>query len=161
MKTWFKFFYAAAAVLLTAYICSVLTQTGIRGWYHAFPRPRLTPPDIVFPIAWSVIYALLIISTFIVLRDAKDALRDRANNLFILQLVLQILWCAAFFVEGYLGLGLAVIILLDIAVFKMIMTFGRINRLAAWLVYPYYWWLLFATFLNASFVYVGGLVIVF
>lgn len=161
MKKAFKFFYAAAAVLLTAYICTIFTKAGINLWYDDFPKPPLTPPNIVFPIAWSIIYVLLIVSVFIALRDADSYNRRKANNLFITQLLLQILWCYTFFAHGYLGLGLALIVLLDITIYRMIVVFGRISRLASRLLYPYYWWLIFATFLNAVFVASGGLIVVF
>lgn len=161
MKKGFKFFYAFAAVMLTAYICSALTEAGINSWYNDIAKPALVPPNIVFPIFWSVIYVLLIFSTFIALREADSYMRRKANNLFIVQLLLQILWCFTFFAEGYLGLGFAVIVLLDIAVFRMIVVYNKINRLSAWLLYPYYWWLVFATFLNGIFVYNSGLIVVF
>lgn len=161
MKKGFKFFYVTAAVLLTAYICSALTQIGLTGWYDSFAKPELTPPNIVFPIAWSIIYVLLVLAAFIALRDGDSAQRNKANNLFITQLALQILWCFSFFAQGQLALAMAVIILLDITVYKMITVFMKIRKLSGWLLYPYYWWLIFATFLNAVFISSFGLIVVF
>ncbi len=161
MKHGFKFFYSTFAVLLTAYICSIFTQTGITGWYNDINLPPLTPPNYIFPIVWSVLYVLLILSTFIVLKNADSYNKRKANNFFIIQLFLQILWCFTFFAQGYLGLGFVVIILLDIIVFKMISIYHKISRVAGMLLYPYYWWLIFATFLNFNFVYNLGLIIVF
>ena len=65
MQKIFKFFYSAVAVLLTAYICSQFTHAGIVSWYDDLPRPPLTPPNMVFPIMWSIIYGLLIFATFL------------------------------------------------------------------------------------------------
>lgn len=161
MKKGFKFFYVTAAVLLTAYICSALTHIGLNGWYNGFDKPPLTPPNLVFPIAWSVIYVLLVLASFIALRDGDSAQRNKANNLFITQLALQILWCFAFFAQGQLALAMAIIILLDITVYKMITVFLKIRKLSGWLLYPYYWWLVFATFLNAVFISSFGLIVVF
>lgn len=161
MRQGFKFFYVTVAVLLTGYISSLLTHIGIDGWYNNFDRPMLTPPNYVFPIAWSIIYILLIVSSFIALRDADSVLRNKVNNLFLAQLALQIIWCFAFFAQGQLALGMAVILLLDIVVYKMIVTYGRIKKLAGWLLYPYYWWLIFATFLNAIYISSFGLIVVF
>lgn len=161
MKKIFKIFYSAVAVLLTAYICSQFTYSGISSWYDDLPKPPLTPPNIVFPIMWSIIYGLLIFATSIVLIKSDSKERSQANNLFIVQLILQIVWCYIFFAQGYLGLGLLVIILLDIAVFKQTVVYSHTSQLASKLLYPYYWWLMFATFLNAMFVYYFGLIIVF
>jgi tryptophan-rich sensory protein len=160
MKQGIKFFYVFFAVMLTAYICSVFTNNGISQWYDNIEKPFLTPPNKVFPIAWAILYVLIIISTFIALKDADSYNRKKANNYFILQLFLQILWCFTFFAEGHLGLGFAIILLLDIAVFKMIGIYSKINKTASYMLYPYYWWLLFATFMNFNFVYNFGLVMV-
>ena len=95
-----------------------------------------------------------------VLRDADSYNRKKANNIFIIQLFLQILWCFTFFVQGHLGLGLAIIVLLDFSVFKMISLYAKVNKTASYMLYPYYWWLLFATFMNFNFVYKFGLIMV-
>ncbi len=161
MQKVFKFIYSAVMVMLTAYICSQFTQFGISSWYNDFAKPPFTPPNVVFPIMWSIIYCLLIFATFVVLIKAEAFYRRKAENIFIIQLILQILWCYTFFAQGYLGLGLLVIILLDIAVFRQIVVYSRTSKFASRLLYPYYWWLMFATFLNAMFVYYGGLIVVF
>ncbi len=161
MKKVFKFVYVTLAVLLTSYICSKFTNIGIVGWYNNFDKPQFTPPNIVFPIAWSIIYTLIIISTYIALRDASGKQQNKVNNIFLIQLALQILWCFSFFAEGQIGFALAVIVLLGISIFKMISIFLQINKLSGILLYPYYWWVVFATFLNAIFVAAGGMIIVF
>ena len=161
MKQGFKFFYSFFSVMLTAYICSLFTDIGIKQWYNGVEKPFLTPPNVVFPIAWSILYVLIAVSTFMVLREADSYNRKKANNIFIIQLFLQILWCFTFFVQGHLGLGLAIIVLLDFSVFKMISLYAKVNKTASYMLYPYYWWLIFATFLNFNFVYNLGLIIVF
>ena len=162
MKKAMKYLYVLVSVFLTAYICSVFTRYGIKNWYdNVVGDIPFTPPNYVFPIAWSIIYTLIIAATFIVVSCGDKAKRQRANNLFISQLFLQILWCFSFFAQGLLGLGLIVLILLAVVVFKMINSYYQIKKAAAFLIYPYYWWVLFAIFLNANFVYNLGLVLVF
>ena len=109
----------------------------------------------------SILYVLILVSTYIVLREADSYNRKKANNIFIIQLFLQILWSFVFFAQGHLGLGLAIMLLLDITVFKMITLYAKVNKTASYMLYPYYWWLIFATFLNFNFVYNLGLIIVF
>ncbi len=161
MTNLFKLFYVTAAVLLTAYISSVFTFSGINSWYQTFPKPAFVPPDKFFSIAWSLIYALLIAASFIALVKADSMHKNRVNNLFLMQLVLQIAWCYSFFAVGWLGLGLLIIILLDIVVYKMISVYQAVHKWSSWLLYPYYWWLIFATFLNATYVAEGGLIVTF
>ena len=161
MKQGFKLFYSFFAVMLTAYICSIFTDIGINQWYNSVEKPMLTPPNVVFPSVWAVLYILIALSTYKVLKDADSYNRKKANNIFIIQLFLQILWCFTFFAQGYLGLGFAVIVLLDMSVFRMINIYSKINKKASYMLYPYYWWLVFATFLNFNFVYKFGLIMVF
>ena len=130
-------------------------------WFHSLKKPEFAPPDWIFGPVWSVLYVLLIISSFIALRDSKTSQRKRVNSLFITNLFLQILWCYTFFAQGQLGLGLAVLILLDISTFKLVSVFQKVNKISGYLLYPYYWWLIFATFLNIVFIYNFGLIMVF
>ena len=161
MRKLFKFIYVVLAVLLTSYLCSKFTHIGLVGWYNNLDKPQLTPPNVIFPIAWSIIYTLIIISTYIALRDATVKQRNKVNNIFLIQLGLQILWCFSFFAEGQIGFALAVVILLGFSVFHMISIFLQVNKLSGFLLYPYYWWIIFATFLNAVFVASSGMIIVF
>ena len=161
MKQGFNFFYSIFSVMLTGYICSVFTDIGLKLWYNGIEKPFLTPPNIIFPIVWPILYVLIVVSTFIVLSEADSFYRKKVNNIFILQLFLQILWSFTFFAQGHLGLAFAIILLLDICVFKMITIYSKVNKTASYMLYPYYWWLLFATFLNFNFVYNLGLIIVF
>ena len=151
MSKTIKFLYATVCVLLTGYICSLAVMTGLPEWYNTAPKPSITPPSFVFSIAWSLIYVLLIASTYIVLCRMKKEQFFKINLLFILQLIFQILWCVSFFLLGEVGLGLAVFILLDFIVFWMAKTYRKVNKAAYYILIPYYLWLAFATLLNALF----------
>ena len=156
-----KFLYVAFAVIVTAAVCSWLTQIGISGWYNSFDKPMITPPNNVFPIVWTLIYALLIASVSNILAKANASLEHDVWQIFLIQLGLQILWCLAFFTEGLIGLGLIVILLLDAAAYQMIRFFFRINKFSAYLLLPYVAWLVFATLLNILFAATGILVVSF
>ena len=60
-----KFFYVAAMVLLTGYVSSALTDIGLETWYNGLDKPYLTPPNAVFPVMWTILYALMIIAVFV------------------------------------------------------------------------------------------------
>lgn len=152
-----KFGYVLVVVLLTAYLSSIFSRYGTSGWYQTLPKPDITPPDYVFPIVWTLLYALIIAATYIMITNSQTLRRNLANDLFLAQSFLQILWCFTFFAHGYLALGLVVIVLLDIAVIKMTQLYFKINNLAGWLVTPYCFWALFATMLNVAYVWMHGL----
>ena len=156
-----KFLYVAFVVIVTAALCSWLTKIGITGWYNTFEKPMITPPNSVFPIVWTIIYALLIVSVSNVLSKANASLEHDTWQFFLIQMGLQTLWCLAFFAEGLIGLGLIVILLLDIAAYQMIRFFFNVNKFSAFLLLPYGAWLLFATLLNILFAMTGNFVISF
>ena len=146
-----KFLYITVCVLLTGYVCSLAVMGGLSEWYNAAPKPAITPPGFVFSTAWSLIYALLIASTYMVLKNVKDKTFFRINLLFILQLIFQTLWCVFFFTLGEIGLGLATFILLDFIVFLMARAYKKVCKTAYYILIPYFLRLAFATVLNALF----------
>lgn len=161
MKNAIKFFYAFGIVALTAYIASYFTQFGIYNWYSSLEKPAITPPDSWFPIIWTILYILMAAAFALILIKVDISRQRKANLLFLGQLFLQVLWVFLFFYQGYIALAFAVIILLDIVVYKMIKIFSEIDTLASQLLYPYFWWLVYASFLNLSFIYIFGMIIVF
>ena len=68
--------------------------------------------------------------------------------MFFVQLALNFAWSFAFFGARSPILGLAVIILLWLAIAATISAFRPIDRLAAWLLAPYLVWVSYATALN-------------
>lgn len=160
MQSIIKLTYSTLLVMITAWLCATFTHSGIEGWYNTYEKPFGTPPNWIFSPMWTLIYALMIISFFMVL-DTASHLKKRAVILFISQLFLQILWCWAYFSEGFLGLSLAIIIILDIVYFKMIRAFKKISPTASQLNWLGFVWLCYATFLNSTFVYAYGSIIEF
>lgn len=151
-----RFLYSFCAVGITAVACSYFTQSGIALFYGSLELPMLTPPNAVFPTVWSALYALMVISFYIVLGNDNVFQVQRAALLFLGQLFLQALWCYLFFYLGYFLFGLIVIGLLLWTVWSMIKQFMAINRAAGLLQYPYFIWLLFAAYLNVGVVYLNG-----
>lgn len=157
MKKIFTFIYILAAVLLTAYLSSIFSRYGTSGWYQMLPKPIITPPDYVFSIVWTLLYALLVWASYIALNKTESLIHNMANDLFLVQCFLQILWCFVFFAHGHLAFGLATIILLDITVFKMAHLYYKLNRWSFYILIPYCLWILFATVLNIAYVWMHGI----
>ncbi len=160
MQAILKFIYSTVLVMVSAWLCGIFTHIGIEGWYNGYEKPFGTPPNWVFSPMWTLIYALMIVSFFMVLNTASH-LKKRAVILFISQLFLQIVWCWAYFSEGLLGVGLVIIIALDIVFFKMIQFFHKITPMAGHLNWLGFAWMCYATFLNSTFVYTYGSIIEF
>lgn len=151
-----RFIYSFAVVAMTAWISSYFTRFGINNWYDILEKPSITPPNTWFPFIWGILYILMVISFYIILRQARGTDYSEANRLFLSQLLLQILWCFSFFYMGFLALALGIMFLLLWAVWRMLKNFRQTSQEAAILNYPYFLWLIYACLLNISVVYLNG-----
>lgn len=114
----------------------------------AIIKPPLSPPGIVFPIVWSILFALTGVgATRISLSPASND-RSRALGIFLLQLAFNFFWSIIFFNLQNFGLALLWLVFLWVLILWMIKSFRKINPLSAWLQIPYLLWVTFAAYLN-------------
>ncbi|HIS38448.1 MAG TPA: tryptophan-rich sensory protein [Candidatus Onthousia faecavium] len=111
--------------------------------YQDLIKPPLAPPGFIFPIVWTILYILMGVSYYISNSDDKEL-----DQIYLLQLLVNLLWPIIFFVLKMYFSAFLWIILLLILVIVMIKEFLRIKKLSGYLQIPYLLWLLFATYLN-------------
>lgn len=99
-------------------------------------------PGFIFPIVWSILYILMGISSYIV-RD-----NDRLIRIFAVNLVVNLLWTFIFFMFNLKVFAFLWILLLIVIVGIMIYEFYKENKIAGYLLVPYFVWLIFASILN-------------
>lgn len=116
--------------------------------YSNLTHPSLSPPSILFPIAWTMLYLLLGISYYILKKEDKDT--PQIQKIYYLQLLINACWPLLFFLLKLRFFSIIWIIVLDLLVAYMIYLFRQQNKLAAYLNIPYLLWILFATYLNIS-----------
>ena len=114
--------------------------------YDSLNKPPLSPPQILFPIVWSVLYILMGISYGIL--KSKSLTDKTIDFVYYIQLAVNLLWPIAFFVLKWRLFALVIIIILDVFVFVMGLLFYSKNTLAGILQIPYFLWIIFATYLN-------------
>ena len=151
MKKFFAYFIPILLAYTVGFLGSYIQGEALVEWYPTLIKSPLSPPSIVFPIAWSVLYLLIGISagTMLVKGDLS------VLRLWLLQLLLNFLWSVMFFALRSPFFGLLCILALDVAVFAYIIyTAGR-RPAAAWLFVPYMLWLIFATYLN-GYIYINN-----
>lgn len=142
-----KFVFALVVVLSAAVIGNLATIPNIPVWYAGLVKPSFNPPNWIFGPVWSTLYAMMIVSFWrVLLRGASVA----AIAVFIMQMALNGFWSVAFFAMHDIALALAVVLVLEALILVTIFLFGRIDRLAAWLLAPYALWVGFASILNAA-----------
>ena len=116
--------------------------------YKDLVKPTLSPPGIVFPIAWTIMYLLIGIS-YTLLKE-KGEVPKETKQLYYTQLIFNYLWTFIFFVFRLRLLSVLWIIILDVLVIVMTYQFYKQNKLSGILLIPYILWLIFATYLNIS-----------
>lgn len=117
-------------------------------WYQSLNKSALTPTGEVFSIAWTILYIFMAISLFLYIKSEKTRWKILGFWIFGLQLVLNLLWSPIFFFSHDMFLAFVVILLLIILVFWNIVLFYNTSKPAAYLLVPYFLWLLFAAYLN-------------
>jgi tryptophan-rich sensory protein len=148
--------YAAAAlsagpIVAAGMLGNSATIPNIAPWYESLAKPPLTPPNWLFGPAWTILYILMGVAFYRILRgDPAAPGRRAAILLFFGQLVLNALWSVAFFGAHSPALGLVVILPLEALIVATIYAFARLDRTAALCLVPYALWVAFATWLNVG-----------
>lgn len=133
---------------------SVLLSGGGMERYPQLVRPPFSPPGIVFPIVWTILFILMAVSAWLILRSLtevftiKGALYAPSMLLYFVQLAVNLFWPVLFFRFSLYLPALLWLLLLILLVVQMIRSFDRVNKTAALLQIPYLLWLLFAGYLN-------------
>ncbi len=129
-------------------IAGLLTGEGTRIYANTLCKPPLSPPGILFPIVWTILYALMGIGLARMIISRISQPRNLGILFFLLQYALNLGWCFIFFNSRNYALALAELICMLAAVIGMTVFFYRTDKPAAKLQIPYILWLCFAIYLN-------------
>jgi tryptophan-rich sensory protein len=119
-------------------------------WYRQLDKPDFTPPDQVFPIVWTSLYALIAWSGWRVWCAAPTRHRTTALRLWISQLAANAKWSKLFFGEHRMVASLVDSIALEGTILSYIDVARKVDGAAAAAFVPYAAWVAFATVLNAE-----------
>ena len=114
-------------------------------WYRDLAKPGWTPPDWLFPIAWTVLY---LASAVAAARVAGMPDNAHAMGFWALQIALNTLWTPVFFGLQKLRDGMIVLAFLWLAVLGSMVSFFLHDPLSGWLLVPYLIWVSYAGALN-------------
>lgn len=142
-----KFILSIGVCLGAGIIGSFFTVSSIPNWYATLNKPLFSPPNWIFGPVWTILYILMGISLYLIWQKKK-----KVPLIFWIQLILNLVWSIIFF--GYKNsiLALIDIVVLWFAIALTIKAFNKINKLAAKLLVPYFFWVSFATILNLAIV---------
>lgn len=125
-----------------------LSREGSEVFSQTVIQPPLSPPAILFPIVWTILYALMGIGAAQVSLTPSSPERSRSLNLVLIQLVVNFFWSLIFFNAQAYGFAFLWLLLLWVLVLLMILAFRKVDPLAALLQIPYLLWLTFAAYLS-------------
>lgn len=130
---------------------SALLSGGFRDFFIKYEKPPLLPNAGVFPVVWTILYAVMGISAYLIYSSGKD--RDdvkTALKVYWAQLFVNFSWSIIFFRFELLWLAVGVVVLLLALIAVMIKLFKDIHTIAGYMNIPYLVWVAFATYLTVA-----------
>lgn len=147
-RSWKTYLFWILGTEAVGGLAALLTR-GAAEAYAAMPvKPPLSPPAWLFPVVWTLLYALMGFSAARVFLSPPSAERRTGLRLYLAQLAVNFFWSILFFSFEAYGLAFFWLVLLWALIVRMILSFRDLDPPAAWLQLPYLLWVLFAGYLN-------------
>ncbi len=150
MKTKLKPYIISILIALAVGALSAFLTRGSMDIYSTVETPPLSPPSILFPIVWTVLYVLMGISAAMIYTDqtAPRSQKESALTTYAASLIFNFAWSIIFFnLRAFLVAFIWLLVLLALII-KTIVDYYKINKTAAYLQIPYALWVTFAGYLN-------------
>ena len=130
-------------------LSALLTRSGMKD-FESIIKPALTPPSTVFPIVWSILFAVMAIGVGLIYLSPPSIDRTHGIIIYVLQLLFNFFWSIFFFNTKVYGFSFFWLICLFLLIALMIYKWYKVNKTAALLQIPYLLWVGFAGYLNYS-----------
>lgn len=145
---WKKLIFCLLIPLASGGLSALLTMGAMRD-FSTLNQPPLSPPGWLFPVAWTILYLLMGLASYLVLvSGARHNEIGHAITVYALQLVVNFLWSPIFFNRQAFLLAFLWLVLLWVLILITIRRFSAISSLAGRLLIPYLAWVTFAGYLN-------------
>ena len=147
-KFWKKAVFWIAFSLAAGGVSTWLTKDGLQR-FEQIAKPALTPPRIVFPVAWSILLVLVGLD-FALIREKTAGTPDADSTaaVFGVQMTFFFCWMIWFFGLGWYGFAAIWLIGMIASIILMISVYRKYSAAAAWMQMPYLLWCCFALYLN-------------
>ena len=145
-------FGALAVIVVTAASVAgqLATYPNLEPWYASLAKPSFNPPNWIFAPVWTTLFVLMAFSVWRILRSPRTSTRGTALALFFIQLALNAAWSWMFFAVHSPLLGIINIVPQWLIIIATIVAFHRLNKIAAWCLFPLAAWVAFAGILNIT-----------
>jgi tryptophan-rich sensory protein len=134
--------------LAASLIGSSATLPNIPTWYMSLIKPSFTPPNWIFGPVWTLLYILMAVACYRVLRQENGRGHRRSIAAYFFQAFFNGAWSVAFFGLNSPFLGLVIIAPLWASIIWTMINFWSYDRFAGAVFVPYLAWVSFAIALN-------------
>lgn len=146
--TWKTYLFWILLTQAVGALSGWLTRNSVQIYQTAIRQPPASPPAIVFPIVWTILFTLMGIGTARIYSAPASNARSRAMLLFFIQLAFNFFWSILFFNFQAFGLAFFWLLILWGLIILMILSFYKVDKRSALLQIPYLIWVTFAAYLN-------------
>lgn len=136
-----KLLYLLAMTNAVGFVGAGFMSVDAMNWYDSLVKSMLTPPGFVFGIVWTTLYFMMGFAAFLVWSKISP-------RWFVLQLAMNLIWPFTFFFLRSPLAACVIILFMLFFLYKTIEGFGRVSRVADYLMMPTFLWSLFALYLN-------------
>ncbi len=150
-----RIFTLIAAILIPLLVgsFSALLTAGDMDIYDTVYRPALAPPGWLFPIVWTVLYALMgLASYYIFISDAEPENKRSVLLLYAVQLAMNLFWSTLFFTYHRFVIALIWLLVMWVLILICTIRFFLIRRAAGLMMSALLLWTTFAAYLNLSYI---------
>lgn len=136
--------------LLVGVISAIITKDSM-SIFDNVTKPPLSPPSILFPIAWTILYILMgLASYYIYINNDYMSNKYRRNSLilYVLQLIFNFFWSIIFFNMKAYFIAFIWLIIMWILIILLMINARLVDKKAYYLLIPYIIWTTFAAYLN-------------
>ena len=158
IKPYLKTYIIAIAIPLGVGLLSAFFTKDNMNLYSEIVTPPLAPPGWLFPVVWTLLYALMGVSSAMVYMDRivnPEAAR-RGLTHYAISLVVNFAWSIIFFNVRAFTLAFIWLLLLLYLIVRTIISYHKVNPVAAYLQIAYAVWVAFAGYLNLGIVILNG-----
>lgn len=137
--------------LATGIAASLITMDSMN-IYQEIITPPLSPPSILFPIVWTILYILMGVSSALIIinrqNDVENA--DLGIAYYAISLAFNFVWSLIFFNFRYYLFAFIWLLALLYLIIRTITSYHKVYPIAAYLQIPYAVWVAFAGYLNIA-----------
>jgi tryptophan-rich sensory protein len=145
MKPILKLLLWVAVFLGVSYTLGQITQGGMQDWYQNLQKPSFNPPNIIFPIVWTILYITIAAAGWRLWESKASFSLKLIYGLYVL---LNWTWTPIFFGAHEIAAGFIWIAAMNIINLVFIVKSWKVHKLSCLLMVPVFCWTLFAMVLN-------------